>query len=91
MIEVFKTNVTTTCQATALQDLIHLTFSGYRANFDLDDCDRILRIKSSGEPVCVDKLIGLLNSLGYFAAVLTDEVYEGTQGVHTSTNQMINP
>ena len=46
MIEVFKTNVNKPAQAEQLVQLIQQTFAGYNANFDLEDCDRILRIKS---------------------------------------------
>jgi hypothetical protein len=48
MIEVFKTNINCADQAKQLVERIQRHFSGYKANFDLDDRDRILRIVSSG-------------------------------------------
>jgi hypothetical protein len=48
IVEVFKTNVKTGAQAERLITLIRENFPEYTVNFDLDDCDRILRVKSSG-------------------------------------------
>lgn len=44
MIEVFKTNINCTEKAIQLLEMIHTHFENYRANFDLEDCDRILRV-----------------------------------------------
>jgi hypothetical protein len=43
-VEVFKTNVADPNQAKWLVDQIERNFTGCKVNFDLDDCDRILRI-----------------------------------------------
>ena len=73
MIEVFKTDVR--CLDTAVQvlDRIHRRFDQYQANFDLDDCDRILRIKTPGT-IAVYEVIDLLLMLGVCAEILPDEV-----------------
>jgi len=47
MIEVFKTNIHCPDKARQLVDAIHHAYTTYKANFDLDDCDRILRVVSS--------------------------------------------
>ncbi|HYG20497.1 MAG TPA: hypothetical protein VD816_16270 [Ohtaekwangia sp.] len=73
MIEVFKTNVVYRDHADLLLEQIHATFSNYAANFDLEDCDRILRIKSSKGPVECEAIIYLLKGFGFEAEVLTDE------------------
>lgn len=75
MIEVFKTNVTDLEHANMLLDRIHKTFIDYRANFDLDDCDKILRVKSSTGDIQPSELIDLLRNLGFDAEVLPDESY----------------
>ena len=72
-IEVFKTNVETTEQAQQLLDLIHLNFPHYTANFDLEDCDRILRI-TSAELIRENVIPEFLQQNGFDAAVLADEV-----------------
>jgi hypothetical protein len=74
MIEVFKTDVVCPTHATVLVGIIHDTFPHYRANFDLQDCDRILLVASAGGPVQTDAVILLLQAYGYDAEILPDEV-----------------
>lgn len=78
MVEVFKTDVEKQNQARLLADLICLAFTGYRASFDLEDCDRVLRISCEGAAICNASVIGLLESFGYEAAVLEDNPSENT-------------
>lgn len=73
MVEVFKTNVQHADQARVLVDEIHATFPGYTANFDLEDCDKILRVKSSGNLVEAFPLVELLKKYGFDGEVLSDE------------------
>jgi len=75
IIEVFKTNVRHHEQAKMLSIVIHYTFKAFTANFDLEDCDRILRVKSENEPIEPPCIIELLNDLGFEATVLPDDVY----------------
>lgn len=75
MIEVFKTNVTQSDQANRLLDRIHETFDGYTANFDLEDCDCILRVRSNNGFVASDHIIFLLRESGFDAEILPDEDY----------------
>ncbi len=75
MIEVFKTDVTDRSKAGMLVHLIHRAFPGYRANFDLQDCDHILRIKSETGLVEVHLLIRLLEDKGHQAELLPDEYH----------------
>jgi hypothetical protein len=74
MIEVFKTNVMDKVDAEKLIKQIHQNFTNYQANFDLDDCDLILRIKSLGENVIPSQIISLLNQNNYQCEVLTDDL-----------------
>lgn len=71
MIEVFKTDVKRPEDASRLISEIDANFSGCVANFDLSDCDRILRIK---HPSDIDPalFIELLGRYGYQAEVLSD-------------------
>lgn len=73
MIEVFKTDVNTAAHAQILIDEINQKFAHYKANFDLSDCDRILRIKSNNGIVDAPAVIELLQRFGYNAAILPDE------------------
>jgi hypothetical protein len=72
MVEVFKTTVDKQSQARLLVDLICLAFTGYQASFDLEDCDKVLRISCEGAEVCNTSIIGLLESFGYEAALLEE-------------------
>ncbi|MEP6795464.1 MAG: hypothetical protein ABJB16_14135 [Saprospiraceae bacterium] len=73
MIEVFKTNIIREEHAKMLLDLIHSAFSHYRANFDLQDCDHILRVECHAGYVESLYLIQLLGSFGIYAEILPDD------------------
>lgn len=70
MVEIFKTNVSNRWQANLLVEQIHSLFSSYRANFDLDDCDRILRVQCAQGDVQPRLLIDFLHEMGFRAEVL---------------------
>ncbi len=72
MVEVFKTDVNSQDHADRLIDEIRHTCLGYKANFDLEDCDRILRVKSSSGKVQASLFINLLKDSGFSAEVLPD-------------------
>ena len=76
VVEVFKTNVRNTDHAQMLVDQIHRNFRSYKANFDLEDCDRILRVVSLKGVVQVSALLQLLKKFGVDAEVLADEIPE---------------
>ncbi len=46
MVEVFKTNVQEATHAEKLVNLLYQHFPARKINFDLEDCDKILRIDS---------------------------------------------
>jgi hypothetical protein len=76
MIEIFRTNVTGRNQAEIILNKIHSAFPGYIANFDLDDCDHVLRVDSQTSMLCNVTIIQLLQRLGFEADVLPDIVQE---------------
>jgi hypothetical protein len=70
MVEVFKTNVLEASQAENLSNQLREHFPGYRFHFDLDDCDRILRIEGSGvEP---ERIIQYMEMSNYLCEPLED-------------------
>ena len=73
MVEVFKTNVNNRTDADRLIDAIHKLCVDHKATFDLEDCDKILRIKSIRN-VYADDIIELVRDLGFNAEVLPDEL-----------------
>ncbi len=48
MIAVFKTNVETESNARAMLHVLTKMFPGSKINFDLEDCDKILRVETAG-------------------------------------------
>jgi hypothetical protein len=68
MIEVFATNVQEAAEASRLVALLTRHFPGNRINFDLSDCDKILRVE--GRNFTADGIIMLLNHTGYVCSVL---------------------
>lgn len=72
MIEVFKTNVTQRVHANMLVLQIHKAFNNYEVNFDLDDCDKILRVKSVSGIIQCSCLVDLLKRFGFDAEILPD-------------------
>ncbi len=74
MVEVFKTNVVDREQAGILLDLIHCSFMNYEANFDLQDCDRILRVKCPSAEIDSGRIMDLVRESGFTAEILTETI-----------------
>jgi hypothetical protein len=68
MVEVFKTDVKQRKQAAGLITALLQAFPMHCINFDLDDCDRILRIE--GNNICVTTITQVLNLQGFNCEVL---------------------
>ncbi len=74
MVEVFTTNVVEKSEAALLVEQIESSFPDYKANFDLEDCDRILRIKFDTGAVDAERVIKFLSTFGYKISLLPDTV-----------------
>ncbi|MEQ1585401.1 MAG: hypothetical protein ABL895_05945 [Cyclobacteriaceae bacterium] len=68
LVEIFKTNVQEVDHAKVIVDKLHDHYPNTRINFALDDCDKILRVEGAG--VCRQKIIEVLNQLGFAAEIL---------------------
>lgn len=68
MIEVFKTNVQEVEQSEMIVGRLLEHFPNSIINFDLEDCDKILRVHASA--ISNHKIIELLNSHGFHCEVL---------------------
>lgn len=73
MIEVFKTDVNDRDHATFIIEQIHKSFFYCKANFDLDDCDKILRVTGISCEADVYELISFLKNFGCHAVILPDD------------------
>ena len=67
-IEVFKTNVVDREDAERLVLTLSALFPGTRINFDLHDCDKILRLE--GSSFSVEKIIAVVQQHGFNCSVL---------------------
>lgn len=68
MVQIFKTNVTTTKEAKLLSVILSKENPEYKINFDLDDCDNILRVENL--EIVNDDIITCLQKLDYTCEVL---------------------
>jgi hypothetical protein len=73
MVEVFKTNVMSHDQANMLLAQLQNVFPDYKINFDLEDCDRILRVESKNS-IITDWVIDLIQTQGYEVEILPDDI-----------------
>jgi hypothetical protein len=72
MVEIFKTNVNNKRLANELLKKLNAHLPAYYFNFDLDDCDRILRVQSQGCPVECYKIIQLVKNQNITISLLED-------------------
>ena len=68
MVEVFKTSVRKKYEAKLMLTLLSEKFPHFKINFDLDDCDKILRVE--GIKIKSDQIIRSLKVNGYQCEIL---------------------
>ena len=68
MVEVFKTNVLNYALAAPLASALNDRFPLFKINFDLEDCDKILRVE--GNEVCTTSIIELMRTKGFECELL---------------------
>ena len=69
-VEVFKTNVTDSFDAIKLKTILLKEFPHSKINFDLQDCDKILRIEGSQIPV--SRVIQIIKHEGFHCQLLEE-------------------
>ena len=74
MIEVFKTNVISDIEATSVLTYLKTAFPYYKINFDLEDCDNILRLETDAVSIDVKSIIKFVQDHGFEIEVLPDEI-----------------
>jgi hypothetical protein len=72
IVQVFKTDVPGRETARVITSLLKRDFSQCRINFDLDDCDRILRIESRQTSVDEMEILLLVGLCGYHCEPLQE-------------------
>jgi hypothetical protein len=68
MVEVFKTNVKKKKVAQEILTTLKEEFPRFKINFDLEDCDKILRVE--GKKISPTQIIQRLESKNYSCIVL---------------------
>jgi hypothetical protein len=68
MVEVFKTNITCTDTAASLAADLQRMYPSSSVNFDLEDCDRVLRIQ--GEDIHAPLIVAHLSTNGHECEVM---------------------
>jgi len=68
VVEVFKTNVHRKSDAKLICQALMEQFPSCMINFDLTDCDRILRVE--GAEICSDHICNWLTKQGFEVSVL---------------------
>lgn len=70
IVQVFKTNVNDPSQVNMLCELVQTEVTVHRANFDLEDCDKIFRVESTAN--IDEKIVALLHLHGFMCEELPD-------------------
>ncbi|MEM7549292.1 MAG: hypothetical protein AAF363_06455 [Bacteroidota bacterium] len=70
MVEVFRTSIENDREAQSVKTILNEYFGYSNIAFDLDDCDRILRIEAKG--VSPNSVISRLQKIGIRCEVLPD-------------------
>ena len=68
MVEVFKTNVQKKTQSKMLLSILSETFPSIKINFDLSDCDRVLRVE--GDNIEALSIMILVKEHGFKCEIL---------------------
>ncbi|HWB28457.1 MAG TPA: hypothetical protein VG738_23455 [Chitinophagaceae bacterium] len=68
MVEVFKTNVQKQKQAKQLAAVLRQCFPGSKINFDLEDCDKVLRVEANN--LLPNKVITVVIQNGFACNIL---------------------
>ena len=63
MVEVFKTNVQKKSQSKMLLCILSEAFPSFKINFDLSDCDKVLRVE--GDDMDASRIMILVNEYGF--------------------------
>jgi hypothetical protein len=68
MVEVFKTDVRKKTQSKMLLSVLSEIFPSFKINFDLSDCDKILRVE--GDNMEASRIMILVKEYGFKCEVL---------------------
>ncbi|GGE96528.1 hypothetical protein [Flavobacterium limi] len=68
VVEIFRTNVQEEADKNHIINGIQTQFPAYKINFDLEDCDKILRVE--GDELKPENIVEYVTHLGYVCVPL---------------------
>ena len=68
MVEAFKTNVQKKAQSKMLHSILSEAFPSFKINFDLSDCDKVLRVE--GDNMEALRIMILVKEYGFRCEIL---------------------
>ena len=74
MVEVFKTSIRSDAEAALVLMELETAFPDHEINFDLEDCDNILRFKTDAVHIDIKSVMELVKDQGFEIEILTDEI-----------------
>ncbi len=70
MVRVYKTNVNKHSRAKSILNAIRATQPGSDPSFDLEDCDKVLRIECTSEKIKEQEIREILSNYGHSLEIL---------------------
>ncbi|MGA9637437.1 hypothetical protein [Flavobacterium sp.] len=74
MIEIYKTNIIKKKDSKQIAKQLQQLFPDYSITFDLEDCDRILRINTFEAILDHNTILKLVYESGFYIEILSDEI-----------------
>jgi hypothetical protein len=71
VVEVFKTNITSEQMANRILKQLTALWPELKVNFDLEDCDKILRVESENGKIEIEKILHLVKEEKNNITILT--------------------
>jgi len=72
VVEIFRTNVSHASEANSITRNLRGHFPSCKINFDLDDCDRILRIEGRGCDINITSILEIVKAHHYDIELIMD-------------------
>lgn len=70
VIEVFKTDVSSGQTATRILEQLSALWPDLKVNFDLEDCDKILRVESKNGKIEIEEILNLVKAENHSINIL---------------------
>ncbi|GIZ08162.1 hypothetical protein [Flavobacterium sp. UMI-01] len=74
MIEIYRTNIIKEEDAQQMLRQLRQFFPHYKIDFDLEDCDHILRVETFEETLDNDAILRVVTDDGFYIEILSDEI-----------------